>query len=187
MCGTSPHLSITDNEQQEYSPIEHLIIDGYCRIHQFNAILSYTPRLRYFSCDNLSSFESTQIEVSIVPLYLTHLSIKNCLLSFDKLELFIVKICSQLKRLRLSIRTDINYLDANRWQWLISNYMYRLSIFDFQHFQFASNVENLQLYHAMINQFSSSFWITRQWFFAHQHCSQYGRMKFYSTQPYRCR
>jgi len=94
MCSTSPDLSIRNNEQLEYSPIKHLIIDGYCRIHQFNAILSYTPQLSHCSCEYLSLFESTQIEVSIIPLYLTHLSIKYCPLSFDEFQLFIVKICS---------------------------------------------------------------------------------------------
>ena len=186
-CGTPPDLSITDNKQQEYSPIEHLIIDGYCRIHELSAILSYTPGLRYFSCKYLSSFESTQIEVSTIPLYLTHLSIEHCLLSFDEFELFVVKICSHLKLLRISTRLDIAYLNASRWQRLISCHMYHLSIFDFQHLMRIENVENIQVYHAMINQFVSSFRIERQWFFAHQHCSQYGRMKFYSTQPYRCR
>jgi hypothetical protein len=121
-----------------------------------------------------------------MPLYLTHLSIKDCILSFDKFELFIIKICSQLKLLRIFNRTDITYLDANRWQWLISHHMYRLSVFDFQHSIRIEEVENIQVYHTMINKFASSFWIERQWFFAHQHCSQYGCMKFYSTQPYRC-
>ncbi|CAF3623662.1 unnamed protein product [Rotaria sp. Silwood1] len=177
MYGTSPDLSITNNEQQEYSPIEHLIIDGYCQIHQFNAILSYSPRLRYFSCEYLSSFGSTQIEVSMIPLYLTHLSIKYCLLSFDEFELFIVKNCSQLKMLRISTKPDIAYLDASRWERLISHHMYHLSIFDFEHLMRIGSVENIQVYHAMINQFVSSFWIERQWFFAHQHCSK--RKQYY--------
>ncbi|CAF3844293.1 unnamed protein product [Rotaria sordida] len=47
------------------------------------------------------------------------------------------------------------------------------------------NLENIPVYHTMINQFVSSFWIERGWIFAHQHCSRYDRMKFYSTQPYR--
>ncbi|CAF4646210.1 unnamed protein product, partial [Rotaria sp. Silwood2] len=87
--------------------------------------------------------------------------------------------------LRISTRCNIAYLDASRWQRLIEHYMYHLSIFDFEHLMRIENVENIQVYHAIINQFVSSFWIERQWFFAHQHCSQYGRMKFYSTQPYR--
>jgi hypothetical protein len=106
-------LSIPDNKQQQYSPIEHLVIDGMCDIHDFSTIFSYVPRLRHFSCGNLWPRESTPKEVLIVPPYLTHLSIEGCFLSFDEFELFISKIGSQLKVLLIAPSDGSDYLDAN--------------------------------------------------------------------------
>ena len=184
--GLHSSLSIPVNNQQVYSPIEHLIIDSYCPIDQFNTMLSYTPRLRYFSCRYITSSESIQREVSIIPFYLTHLSFKIFHLSFDEFQLFIIKICSQLKRLRIRTSYCPTFLDANRWEWLISQHMKYLCIFDFKHSMCITTVEDMNVFYTMINQFTSSFWIERQWFFGHRyHLRTTGRMEFYSTKPYR--
>ena len=94
----------------------------------------------------------------------------------------------QLQLLRISISDNEAYLDANRWQKLILTSMPFLRIFDFQHKQFVHKFPAYEdHYHALINQFNSSFWSERQWFFAHQHYIQgcVGRAIFYSIHPYR--
>jgi hypothetical protein len=180
-------LTIPDNNLHETSSIEYFITNAYCRLHQFANLLSYTPRLRHFSCAYLSAFKSRLPKVPITSLNLVHLYIDDCLLSFVQLESFVVKFCLRLKVLRLSIRRDETYLDADRWQRLISFHLRHLQTFDFEHSMWVYTKEALDAYHTKIDQFSSSFWRKRKWFFAHQHHATYsaGATKFYSTQPYR--
>jgi hypothetical protein len=92
-----------------------------------------------------------------------------------------------LKLLHLSIRGEEAYLDADRWQRLISFHIPDLKTFDFEHSMWFDTKEALDDYHAKIDQFASSFWRKRKWFFVHQHHATYraGATKFYSTQPYR--
>jgi hypothetical protein len=180
-------LTIPDNNLDETSPIEYFITNAYCYLHQFVALLSYTPRLRHFSCAHLSGIKNRLPKVSITSLNLTHLYIDDCLLSFDQFESFVVKFCLRLKLLSLSIRRDEAYLDGDRWQQLISFHIPDLKIFDFEHSMWIYTKEMLDAYHMKIDQFASSFWRQRKWFFAHQHNATYsvGATKFYSTQPYR--
>ncbi len=60
-----------------------------------------------------------------------------------------------------------------------------LKFYEFQHDGFVT--ENELNYHNLINQFKSSFWISKQWFFTHQHNwrERLNSGVFYSTQPYR--
>ena len=125
-------LLVPDNEREEYSNIEHLIINSYHAIHQLSTILSYMPQLRHLSCEYLSSIGSIRRRDLIVPSNLTHISMNYCLLSFDAFEAFIFKFCPQLQLLRISIRFDDAYLNAERWERLIYH-MPHLRIFDFQH------------------------------------------------------
>jgi hypothetical protein len=111
--GEHLELSVFENYHQEYSTIEHLIIDGDCRIDHFSAILSYTPKLRRLSCEYLFAIQSTPREVAMVPPNLTHISVKDCDLSFDEFELFIFKFCPQLQLLSITKRHDNNYLMLN--------------------------------------------------------------------------
>jgi hypothetical protein len=63
--------------------------------------------------------------------------------------------------------------------------MPKLRIFDIKHDGCVS--KNVATYHEVINHFSSSFWITKKWFFTHQH-NWFQRVNsgtFYSTEPYR--
>jgi hypothetical protein len=180
-------LTIPDNNQHETSPIEYFITNAYCRLHQFAALLSYTPQLRHFSCAYLSAHKSQLPKLLITPVNLTRVYIDDCLLSFGQFESFVAKFCLRLKLLRLSVRRNDSYLDANRWQRLISFHIPDLKTFDFEHVTWIDNNEALDIYHAQIDQFNTSFWHQRKWFFVHQHHARYtaGTTKFYSTQPYR--
>jgi len=62
--------------------------------------------------------------------------------------------------------------------------MPNLRIFDIN---YNGHVENYSLtYNDSINQFKSSFWIEKQWFFTYQHDSlNFNKGIFYSSLPYR--
>jgi hypothetical protein len=56
-----------------------------------------------------------------------------------------------------------NYLDAHRWEQLISQHLPRLKKFYFKYFDFICEYFQPRTYPEPANQFSSSFWIDRQW------------------------
>ena len=64
--------------------------------------------------------------------------------------------------------------------------MPNLRVFDFFHDN-CKFVDMPVTYHDLVHQFTSPFWIERQWFFTHQHDWR-GKIEngiFYSTNPYR--
>ncbi|CAF4064356.1 unnamed protein product, partial [Adineta steineri] len=76
---------------------------------------------------------------------------------------------------------DPEFLNAKRWERLITSFMPNLRIFNMNHTGLADK------YHDVINQFNSSFWITKQWYFTHEHITKYNSQTgiFYSMNPYR--
>ena len=83
--------------------------------------------------------------------------------------------------------SDITYLDADRWQNLILSDMPNLSIFDIQYiYSVQSNKNITSSYETLINKFTSSFWIERQWFFDTQYpYEQYQDNIIFYSKPYR--
>ncbi|CAF0981208.1 unnamed protein product [Adineta steineri] len=52
------------------------------------------------------------------------------LMNFDRFQSFLIQIDSQLQVLRINIKYDRTYLDANRWEHIISQYFSLLQNFD---------------------------------------------------------
>ncbi|CAF2052510.1 unnamed protein product [Rotaria magnacalcarata] len=173
---------------EECSPIENLIINSKCNLDQLNDILVYTPNLNYLSCQ-ISTLNSTQISMSIISTKLINLSLKLEDTSFDEFEWFISCCSEQLQLLRISTQRDIEFLNADRWQKLISKKMPYLRRFDFRHKTITGGrMDDCCRYHVLIDRFKSSFWTDRQWVFTHQHYRSKDFISwivFYSTQPYR--
>jgi hypothetical protein len=125
-------------------------------------------------------------DVELCPIVLKHLkyvSLKLALINFNLFEPYIKHFFRHVEVLRLTTKHDPAYLDAKRWENLITSYMPNLCIFDLFHIGFL----NRSTYHDLTDQFNSSFWVEKKWFFSHQHNS-IGRANagvFYSTQPYR--
>jgi hypothetical protein len=172
------------------SSIEYLSINRHCSLNQFLTLLSYTPKLRRLS--NLSLSETTNINAnhfSINSLKLSHISLKLWRMSFETFKDLSSKLFFHLEVLNICTRADDYYLIAERWEQLIINHMPNLRVFDFQHYwePLDNSSTEQRTYHTLIERFTSSFWIDRQWFFAHQHFSRRGIRDavFYSTDPYR--
>ncbi|CAF2770403.1 unnamed protein product [Rotaria sp. Silwood2] len=128
--------------------------------------------------------------------HLTHVSLKLNYIRFDQFEQLGIDLFAKIQALRVSINynSDVAYMDGNRWEKLILSHMPNLRIFDIRHESWPSNTtannnsNNIELtLDSRINQFTSPFWIERQWSFALQHNqSRYGNPTiFYSTDPYR--
>ena len=161
------HYSRLFTINERFASIEQLIIDHPLSLDQLHAILSSTPKLRRLTCQNLFQFNRNICQEIPLRMYnLTYCSIRKCCLKFDQFEVFIRKISSQLRILRFSPFIDISYLDGDRWQRLISQYMPYLHTFQLEyHDTVVSSPFIIHPYCSLISRFISSFWIEKQWFF----------------------
>jgi hypothetical protein len=185
-------LSIATNE---FSPIEHLVINNQVSINQLDSLLSYVPQLRRLSLDNFNGYITSGIRSNAIQLnYLTDVSLKSHSISFNDFQPLVIDLFRQVQILRIEIytyyfsATDMGYLNADRWEQLISTHMMNLRIFDLQ-LQYGSYNDNIdrQGYETEVKKFNSLFWMKHQWFFEYQYYKSRNSntMIFYSTNPYR--
>ncbi|UJR24578.1 hypothetical protein I4U23_005953 [Adineta vaga] len=148
-------LSLATNK---YSSIEHLIIENHINENELQAILSYVPQLRHLSLHSFELYKRTRKQLSSIMLeFLTHVSLKfDYPIEFNDFEQFLVKYFPLIQVLHITMGNEC--MPANRWEQLISTYLTNLRIFDVR---FKICLEN----DSQINQFTSPFWIERQWFF----------------------
>jgi hypothetical protein len=155
-------ISITGDEQ--FSSIEHLVINHPCTLSILHDLLIHTPNLRRLTCENLSELnENLPKEIPLRLFNLTYCSIRMTFLKFDQLEVFIKNLSGQLRVLHLNETLDIAYLDADRWERLISKYMPYLRSFQFEYSDRANVRIEHQRYHSLLHRFTSSFWVDRGW------------------------
>jgi hypothetical protein len=157
-----------------------------------NALLSYVPQLRrlLISCESSSSDTQT-VSSSIVLNHLTHVSLNIDDFLFDQVESIMKNLFHRVQVLHISIiaTNDATYYDANRWKQLILSFLPYLRIFniDISISDDRRSHNNIKQYISRIDEFNSSFWIERQWFF--QHGVYYGTddtdYSLYSINPYR--
>jgi hypothetical protein len=180
------HFDLSLNNT-EYSPIKHLVIDTTCNLNELIELLAYTPQLNRLSC-KISTINSSFIDMSVISINLNNIYLQLEDTSFDEFEWFISNFSHQLQVLRISAKHDSEFLNADRWQRLITRQMPFLHKFYFQYQTIVG--DNFDRYHILMEKFNSSFWCDRQWFFKHQHYKSKNFtswIRFYSTQPYRYR
>ncbi len=176
-------VSLPIATSEEFSPIEHLILDHHCTFEQLCNIISCTPQLRRLNImDTLNGNPNIGIISSTTLSNLVNFSIQVYDLTFDKFEIFIRRINFKLKVLRMTACQDINYLVANRWEKLILQCLPQLEKFYLEYDEYTDDDFEFPTYPGELNQFTSSFWIERQWIFEAEITSEY--MK-YSIHPYR--
>jgi hypothetical protein len=177
----------------EYSPIEHLVINNHEPLHELDALLSYTPRLRRLSLHPVHKYWMMPAKIhssSHVLNHLTEVYLDLSDIKFDQFEQLIKNIFPvTVLVLRISINSysEREYLHANRWEQLILFHMPNLRIFDIRHDLYAPVDFDRLTYEGLMNQFKSRFWVERQWFFELiYHQPAYGKGAiFYSINPYR--
>ncbi|CAF0781370.1 unnamed protein product [Adineta steineri] len=125
----------------EFSSIEYLIINNEISIDQLTIILSYVPQLRRLSISYLTKSKHNRIDKDSINLnHLTNVSIRLLCVPFDQFEILMINHFRQIQVLSIAIyflygihpNTD-EYIDADRWERLISTHMLNLRIFDFQY------------------------------------------------------
>ena len=116
-----------------------------------------------------------------------YISINISNVRFIGFEILMKYFLRSIEVLHITTRSDQSYLDAQRWEQLILSSMPNLRVFNFNNHNHLEMV-NPETYHDIVKQFTSRFWIERQWFFTHQHKWQGTDIEsgiFYSTNPYR--
>ncbi|CAF0819100.1 unnamed protein product [Adineta steineri] len=141
----------------------HCIIDS--SFH--HSLLHYTPQLRHLFCHGvIESVENFKNDLSTSLPHLKFVNFEKVSAPFDEFEVFITKISSQLQILKIYTLQNRTYLDGNRWEQLIKEYMPQLEKF---YFNFTQDIDddreiNLSdLSEGFINRFSSPFWSERKW------------------------
>jgi hypothetical protein len=189
-CSGSGLLPLATNE---YSPIEHLVINNPETLNQLDVLLSYVPRLRRLSLHPVDKYWMTRTNIyssSRVLKHLTDVYLDLSDIKFDQFEQFIRNIFpATVQVLSISIIGNLErkYLHGNIWEHLILSHMPNLRIFGIRHDFYVSNVLDRLTHEDQMSQFKSRFWVERQWFFELlYHKSAYGNHAiFYSINPYR--
>ena len=153
---------------EQFSPIESLVICHCCPLDELTDLLSYTPRLSHLYCSNVvQSDNEIKFDVLMKLTNLIHLTVGIINeLDFDEFEECLVKLCSQLKLFKVTIRhSNRNFLDSDRWKQLILQYMPHLNRFIFCYIDVIDDDFQMDPCHSLINGFTSSFWIDRKWIF----------------------
>ena len=121
--------------------------------------------------------------------HLTHLSCELGSIEFGRFEQIIKDFFPAFEVVHFTATCDRNntHLNMDKWKQLIMFHMPNLRILDIQLEMYVGFFDCQLAIETEINQFTSSFWIERQWFFAHRfYEKRYGnRCIFYSTNPYR--
>ena len=154
--------------KDEFSPIENLIITTSISIYELNTLLSYVPQLRRLSIYLERTWSFPQQKRLSMCNQLNHVNLRVDNIRFQTLEQMFMEILpsSEVVHLTLTVHdaSDDAYLNASQWEQLITIYIPNLQIFDLQ-CDVSMHDENSRL--DIDKQFSSSFWIKRQWSFAH--------------------
>ncbi|CAF3830252.1 unnamed protein product [Rotaria sp. Silwood1] len=157
-------MPIASNKQ--YSSIEYMNIGHRCTINQIISLLSYTPRLSHLTCEELFELQHRiPIQIPITLSNLTHISIGFCKIRFAHFEIFLQKFCAQIKFLRIMTSNYFAYLDIDRWERLIQDYMPHLCQFYFQYYQIIDHWFLFAPYRWLMNRSTSLFWTSRRCIF----------------------
>lgn len=167
---------------QQFSVIKQLVISYQCNMNDLMILSFSLPQLHRLSCTNLIGLWSEYTHFQPIILNnLTHLSFKVENLSFDHLELFFTNLTHQLQVFNFSTDYQVDYFSARRWEDLISSKLPKLRLFNLQIKSKETTLTAVP--YVSINQFTSSFWLKRQWYFRYEY--QPTHAVFYSIHPYR--
>ena len=177
-------FSISD---KRLSSIKYLILDTSLYLHNLDLLLSFLPNLCYLSINYLDGSRPEHKKThsnSLKLLKKLNLKVQN--IDFNQFEQLIIDYFLSIQILYLSIDDDRTYLNARRWEQLITKHMKNLKIFDLQYRDIQRSTGYMDTHH-LIEEFVSSFWIEHQWFFTNQYEQTVDHHKnfFYSTGPYR--
>lgn len=159
-------LSLPVATKQQLSNLKYLVMNHPCTLHDLSAILSYTPQLCHliFEQVNLSNSNIVKDNIPTI-LSLTRIRIRECYASFNDIETFLMKVSPNLEVLRIETLDDTAYLDADRWERIISKNFLHLVTFEFKYKEKIDELYEITDHHEKLNDFNSAFWTKRKLIF----------------------
>ncbi|CAF1334247.1 unnamed protein product [Adineta ricciae] len=152
----------------EFSPIETFIINDRCSFSEFYIFLSYVPKLRRLTIPNLSKDFKEQITSYTIPLKdLKYLSVDSDYIDFGQFEVMVRNIFPSVEVLHMKIEDFNEYFDANRWEQLVTDFIPHLRNFKLKLSCYIDFFKSPNHCMKAIEQFNSTFWSERRWFFDH--------------------
>ncbi|CAF1476533.1 unnamed protein product, partial [Adineta steineri] len=161
------NISIPLALNAQFSTIEYMVMNHTCTLNNLMSILCHTPRVHHLICDTLQEATESNVtnEQSIILSNLVYIRINNCEINFDRFEMFMKKVSSQLQILHIKQGANKAYLDANRWQRLIKKYIPNLHKFIYEYPGYEYNDYETTSLDTTFNQFISPFWVNKGWIF----------------------
>lgn len=183
------HFDLSSNIPSKSNSLEHLVINGGFDLYELPRLLLFLPHLsrlsiNYLHCSN-SNLKGKLL--SQIPNKLTHVNLTLKNVQFNQFESFLINLFHRIQVFRISTNFDREYLNANRWERIISSSIPDLRIFDIQHLVYIRDENLEQIYNEQIKNFSSSFWKERGWYFQQQNCEENipKYSLFFSIRPYK--
>jgi len=169
---------------KQLSTIEYLAIYHSCTFNELFTILPYTPQLRRLNLlDRIEIGTSIRTLLPITLSNLTDISMDMDHVKFDEFKILIRKINAKLKVLRVTAHyRNITFLNAHQWEKFILRTFPQLEEFYLRYFDEVGDEYKYPVYPQGPNEFTSSFWIERQWTFE---AEIVGEFNIYSIRPYR--
>ena len=145
------------------STIEYLKIDKAVSLEILLSLLKDLPELRHLEYFSLPRSIGNRFRCDLIDLsHLKQISIDAAAISFDQCEALIEIIGRHVEIFKLLRDKDENYLDAERWERIITNYLPHLRVFDMKYVD--TTLWEIKLIDPSFDLFHSQFWIERKWF-----------------------
>jgi hypothetical protein len=159
-----PSISLPMATNRQFSTIETLVINHHCTFDDLAYLTSYTPKLRHLNVSETSIIDSdieTMLPMNLPNLTDIHIDLHS--MTFNELEMIMIKLGLKLNVLHCFVVLNAIFLDGHRWKQFILQYLPDLKKFYLKFKDLIHHKHQHAIYSGEPNQFTSSFWIERRW------------------------
>ncbi|CAF4222425.1 unnamed protein product, partial [Rotaria sp. Silwood2] len=156
-----------------FSPLQQLIINADFPTNSLDILFSYLPQIRRLSIDRLTPSTTKEIKPIIMP-HLKHVTLKLNNIKFNEFEQIMKNFFENIQILSINTNNDQDYIQATKWEQLIINHIPDLSIFSLYYdgIDSTTSIHNHFQLNELVENFNSTFWIERKWFFNYQYVDE---------------
>ena len=166
---TNPFLapiSFSMLTKERCTRIECLMLDHQCTVNDLLGLLMYTPQLRRLRCECIIAprMKTTRENTTAITT-LTRISVGEWRADFDHLETLLTNIAPTLQCLKIGCARQVEFLNPDRWQRLITEHLPHLWRLEFIYEEAIDDNFVVAHHHQHMHRFNSAFWIERHWKF----------------------
>ena len=159
-------MSLPMSFADQYTRIESLNVNHECTVDDLLTLLSYTLRLRRLHCESITESTMAMTEASLTAIPgLTCIFIAEWEADIQGFEALTTKIGTKLKCLEINCSKAADFLNAERWERILSQHLPHLSTFDFKYEEYINHPFVVTEHHERLHLFYSPFWLQNPWSF----------------------